>query len=54
MHRAGRRRAQGTKATVPCCLSKHQKRQESTMHNIFYIIGVIVVVGFILSFLGIL
>ena len=39
---------------MPCCQWKFGHRQEGNMHNVFYIIGVIVVVAFILSFLGVL
>jgi len=37
----------------PCCQWKCSNQLEGKMHSVFYIIGVIVVVAFILSFLGI-
>jgi len=47
-------RAQGTNASNRCWQSKTGQGQEGSMHSIFYIIGVIVVVAFVLSFLGVL
>ena len=44
----------GTNASDPCCQWKCTNQLEGNMHSVFYIIGVIVVVAFILSFLGVL
>lgn len=46
-------KAAGTNALDPCCQWKCSNQLEGNMHSVFYIIGVIVVVAFILSFLGI-
>jgi hypothetical protein len=47
-------RLAGTNASISCCQWECNQRQEGNMHSVFYIIGVIVVVAFILSFLGVL